>query len=83
MTNPSKVVNQAVSATSNQTTPATSGPNLYHRDTDLAKRYAVTRVTIWRWVREGTYPKPFKLSPGCTRWSSQSVKEWEEAREQE
>lgn len=25
-------------------------------------------ATIWRWVREGKFPKPFKLSDAITVW---------------
>ena len=54
---------------------------LYIRDTDLAKRYGVSRVTIWRWVRDGRFPKPIKLSPACTRWNLSAVEQHEAERE--
>ena len=28
----------------------------------------VSPTTVWRWVREGRFPKPFKLSPSVTVW---------------
>jgi prophage regulatory protein len=34
----------------------------------VAARYGVADATIWRWKREGKFPRPFKLSEGCTRW---------------
>ena len=37
-------------------------------DTDLARRYSVSRASIWRWSKEGIIPKPQKLGPNCTRW---------------
>lgn len=33
----------------------------------------VSQATIWRWVREGKFPKPFKLAPGTTCWNSDHV----------
>lgn len=69
MTEPSKVAYQAV--------PAQLKNNLYYRDTYLANKYSVSRVTIWRWVKEGTYPPPVKLSPGCTRWYGPDINKWE------
>ena len=41
---------------------------LYLRDTDLAKRYSVSRSTVWRWTREGLLPNPVQLSHACSRW---------------
>ena len=29
----------------------------------------VSRTTIWRWVREGRLPKPFKLGDSVTVWN--------------
>lgn len=33
----------------------------------------VSRATIWRWVREGRFPKPFKLSESVTVWDAAAV----------
>lgn len=41
---------------------------MYVSDLQLAKRYNVSRSTIWRWVKAGILPMPVKLSPGCTRF---------------
>ena len=49
----------------------------YLSDSKLAERYSSSRATIWRWVAQGKYPKPVKLSPGCTRWRLSDVIEWE------
>lgn len=34
----------------------------------VANRYRVSTDTIWRWSRNGGFPKPCKLSAGSTRW---------------
>jgi len=33
-----------------------------------AGRLPVSPATIWRWVREGKFPAPFKLSASVTVW---------------
>ncbi len=33
----------------------------------------VSPATIWRWVREGKFPKPFKLSESITAWDATEV----------
>jgi prophage regulatory protein len=40
----------------------------YVSDVQLAKRYSVSRCTIWRWTAKGLLPKPVQLSDNCTRW---------------
>ena len=42
-------------------------------DRDLALRYAVSRVTIWRWAREGIIPAGKKIAPNTTRWSATEI----------
>jgi prophage regulatory protein len=33
----------------------------------------VSRATVWRWVREGKFPKPFKLGESVTVWDLAAV----------
>lgn len=53
----------------------------YLKDTDLAARYDVDRVTIHRW-RKGIsgFPQPVKLTPGTTRWLLSDIEAWEAER---
>lgn len=36
----------------------------------------VSSATVWRGVRQGTIPKPVKLSERCTAWNVASVREF-------
>lgn len=36
----------------------------------------VSPATIWRWVREGKFPKPFKLGQSVTVWDLDAVEEF-------
>jgi prophage regulatory protein len=55
--------------------------DFYLADTHLAKRYKVSRQTIWRWAAsDETFPSPIKLSPGCTRWKLSDLELWEAAK---
>jgi prophage regulatory protein len=51
--------------------------NEYFSDVDLARRFAVSRVTVWRWVSQGLLPKPVRIGQGCTRWLADEVAEAE------
>ncbi len=33
----------------------------------------VSPATIWRWVKEGRFPKPYKLASQTTVWDAQAV----------
>jgi len=52
----------------------------YLSDTQVAKKYGVHRTTVWRWVKNESFPKPIKLSVGCTRWADKKIQDWEEKR---
>ena len=36
-------------------------------------RLPVSPATVWRWVREGRFPKPFKLSDRVTVWNISDI----------
>lgn len=56
----------------------------YVRQTDLVGRPSkgsrgiipFSPATLWRKVADGTFPKPLKLSPGCTAWRVEDIREW-------
>jgi prophage regulatory protein len=52
----------------------------YLSDTAIAQRFQVSRATVWRWTHSAAFPKPIKLSVGCTRWRLSDIEEWEQAR---
>lgn len=33
----------------------------------------VSPATVWRWVRDGKFPKPFKLGESVTVWDTAEV----------
>jgi len=36
----------------------------------------VSPATIWRWVRDGKFPQPFKLSAGVTAWRTADIEQF-------
>lgn len=54
--------------------------NTYLKDLDLAKRFGVSRATIWRWTKSNQFPKPTRFSACCTRWNLEDVEKWQSAR---
>ncbi len=49
----------------------------------VAEKVSVHEQTIWLWVREGRFPKPFKVGPGVTVWDEAEIDQWLQARKQE
>lgn len=39
-----------------------------------------SNATLWRKVKDGSFPAPVKLSPRVTAWEVGKVREWIEAR---
>lgn len=37
-------------------------------------------ATLWRKVKSGDFPRPFKLSERVTAWAVEDVREWMESR---
>lgn len=44
-------------------------------------RLSVSRTTLWRWSREGDFPKPVELSPATRRWRASEIDAWIASRE--
>jgi prophage regulatory protein len=36
----------------------------------------VSKATIWRWVKEGRFPRPKHLGPRVTAWLAADVDSW-------
>ena len=52
----------------------------YLTDNEVAKRYRVSRYTIWRWHRENPdFPRAVKIMVGTTRWRLSDLEAWEKA----
>ncbi len=59
------------------TNEAATKPPAYLNDRQAAARYSVSRNTVWRWAKDGSFPKPTQLSPQCTRWRLTDLEAWE------
>lgn len=43
----------------------------------VAERYGVSADGIWRWKRQGNFPRPIRVGPNCTRWRMSDLIEYE------
>jgi len=51
---------------------------LYVSVEQVAARHDVLKDTIWRWVREGEFPKPIKIGMKCSRWRLSELEAYEQ-----
>lgn len=42
-----------------------------------------SNATLWRKVKDGSFPAPVKLSPRVTAWDVRKIREWIETRQSE
>ena len=49
-------------------------------DLQVAERYAVSRPTVWRWVRIGHLPTPESIGPNTRRWRIKTLEQWDAQR---
>ena len=49
-------------------------------DLQVAERYAVSRPTVWRWVRIGHMPAPEAIGPNTRRWRVETLEQWDAQR---
>jgi predicted DNA-binding transcriptional regulator AlpA len=40
-------------------------------------KYPISPASLWRKVKEGSFPKPVKLSAGITAFKNSDLAEWE------
>ncbi len=50
------------------------------RAPEVMARTGLSRVTIWRRVRAGTFPPPVELGVNSIGWTAQSIEDWLESR---
>lgn len=46
------------------------------RARDILPLLPFKRALLWRMSRNGTFPKPIKISEGITAWRNDDVNEW-------
>ena len=56
-------------------TPTRQAP-AFLRTKDITELLGVTRTTIWRWRREGTFPEPHRIGPATVGWPRAVIEDW-------
>ena len=53
----------------------------YQTRHQLEKLFKVSSATIYRWIKEGNFPKNVKLGPNMVRWKVSDIEAWMEEKE--
>lgn len=53
----------------------------YSRVAELAEALRLSKATIWRLSKKGTFPKPLKLTENCTCWNNSDINAWLRSKE--
>ena len=55
---------------------------MIYRAKELQQVTGLSRSTIWRMEREGSFPQRLKISTGCVGWRKSEIDEWVKGRQQ-
>jgi len=47
---------------------------------DVARRYSISRRSVWRWTSRGLLPQPYRLTEQCVRWRLDELEKCDAAR---
>jgi len=47
---------------------------MYLKTREVAERYGVAPHTIWQWVNDSFFPRPYMFGPGTARWSEEDLR---------
>lgn len=48
----------------------------YQTRQELQKLFKVSPATIYRWIKEGNFPKPVRLGANMVRWKVSDIEAW-------
>ncbi len=40
----------------------------------------ISRATLYRRIKDGTFPRPIQVGPRCVRWKASDLAEWQDQR---
>jgi prophage regulatory protein len=53
----------------------------YQSRQQIEKLFKVSSATIYRWIKEGKFPKPVHLGANMVRWKASDIEAWSLDRE--
>lgn len=47
-----------------------------YRERDVLALLAVSKATLWRWRKSGSFPAPIQLGPNTVGWRREVIENW-------
>lgn len=54
----------------------THSSKLLYRSSELIKALGISQTTLWRWQKNGSFPRPIKLGPRIIAWKLEDINNW-------
>jgi len=48
----------------------------YQTRQQVEKLFQVSRPTLYRWIKQGNFPKPVRLGANMVRWKASDIEVW-------
>lgn len=46
------------------------------RPSDILDLLSISKSTLWRWVQDGIFPEPIRLTSKTVGWTESTINEW-------
>ena len=56
--------------------PHTHLPEIYLKRQELEAKFTISRATIYRWMKAGTFPAAIHLGANMIRWKQSDIETW-------
>ena len=47
---------------------------------EITASLKVSKSTLWRWIKQGLFPRPVRLGPKAVRWRESDIAAWDRER---
>jgi predicted DNA-binding transcriptional regulator AlpA len=54
----------------------TTNKKAVYQSADIMKMLGISRATVWRWVKNGTLPKPVKFGTRLNVWKPEQIEDF-------
>ena len=51
-----------------------------YRQPSVCEMCAISRATLYRWVRSGLFPRPIRMGRNSVAWPSSAIEQWQRER---
>jgi predicted DNA-binding transcriptional regulator AlpA len=72
----SKTHSTVLSAQTITATQVATNKKAVYQSADIMTMFGISRATVWRWVKNGTLPKPVKFGTRLNVWKPEQIEDF-------